>query len=422
VADVYYDGKLPVRVFEAGNDKEVISQVITKQGKTAVRIWATNIPSVGYKIFEIRQGKSMNRLMAAKVDGEYLSNAFYKIRLKRSGVITEFYDKKAGRQLIKDVNGKFANDLGTTNLEAGAVLTIENAGPVSVTLKATSDDPIKHTTRITLFYQSPRLEIEDSIQENFSDVKDWAFSFDLRDQSTRHEELGCILTLKKQHSGGNYANQNARYDWQTFNHFADISEEAYSVTLSNIDCSFFKLGNSTPDSLDENSPQLRALAGGQVDRYVVNGKDSVVLGINNQHGQKDFRYSFALVANQTEFDPVYAMKFSIEHQNPLITGMVSGTEAIYPESPYSLIKLNDPGVLLWALKPAEEGIEHGVIARFWNINNIPAQPIIAFNKMIKSAWQTSHIETNDKSIPFSKNILQVNFESQQINTYRVFLK
>ena len=147
-----------------------------------------------------------------------------------------------------------------------------------------------------------------------------------------------------------------------------------------------------------------------------------MLGINNQDGQKDFRYQFALIANQTGFNPVHAMKFSMEHQNPLITGMVTGQMAVYPESSCSFIKLNDPNVLLWSLKPAEEGIEQGVIARFWNINNATAHPLITFNKMIKSAWQTSHIETNERNITPNKNRLQVNFEPQQINTYRVFLK
>ncbi len=127
--------------------------------------------------------------MAAKMDGEYFSNAYYKIRLKRSGVITELHDKKTGRQLIKTLNGKFANDLGTSNLEVGARLIVENAGPVSVTLKAISEDPVQHSTRITLFSHSPRVEIEDSIQENITDVKEWAFSFDLQHHSTRHEEL-----------------------------------------------------------------------------------------------------------------------------------------------------------------------------------------------------------------------------------------
>ncbi|MEP6595537.1 MAG: glycosyl hydrolase-related protein [Ginsengibacter sp.] len=422
VADVYYNGNLPVRVVDISTGKETISQVIIKQGKTAIRIWAENIPSVGYKIFEISHGKSIQKPKAAKMDGEYFSNALYKLRLKRSGVITELYDKETGRQLIKTLNDKFANDLGTKNLEEGAALTFENAGPVSVTIKTMSKDPLKHSSRITLFSQSPRIEIEDSIQENFADVKEWAFSFDLKDHNIRHEELGCILKVKKQSNGGNYANQNARYDWQTFNHFADISEERYGITLSNIDCSFFKLGNSTIDSLDENSTQLRALAGGQVDRYVVNQKDSVVLGINNQNGQKDFRYQFAITANQTGFNPVNAMKFSMEHQNPLITGMVTGEKAVYPESPYSLIKLSNPNVLLWSLKPSEEGIEKGIIARFWNINNEPAQPFIIFNKMIERAWQTSHIETNEKNITPDKNRLQLNFGPQQINTYRILLK
>jgi len=422
VADVYYDGKLPVRVFEVGTDREVTSQPITKQGQTAIRIWAKNIPPVGYRVFEIRQGKSAQGPMAGKLEGEYFTNAYYKIRMKRSGVITELHDKKTGRQLITGLNGKFGNDLGTSNIEAGAALTVENAGPVSVTIKARSADPVKHTTRITLFSRSPRIEIDDSIRENFTDVKEWAFSFNLKEHSTRHEELGCVLTVKKQQNGGNYANHNARYDWQTFNHFADMSEKDYGITLSNIDCSFFKLGNSTPDSLDENSTQLRALAGGQVDRYVINQKDSVVLGINNQHGQTDFRYLFALRANQTGFNPVWAMKFSMEHQNPLITGMVIGKKAVYPESLYSLIKLSDPNVLLWSVKPAEEGIEQGVITRFWNINNAPARPIITFNRMIKSAWQTSHIETNEKTITPDKNRLQVNFQPQQINTYRILLK
>ncbi len=422
VADIYYSGLLPVRVFEAGTNKETISQVITKQGKTAIRIWAKNIPSVGYRIFEIRIGKSMSRPMAAKVDGKYFTNTYYNIVLKKSGVITEFYDKKTGRQLIKRLNGKFANDLGTINLEAGSALSLENAGPVSVTLKAISADPVKHNTRLTLFSQSPRVEMEDSIQENFGDVKDWAFSFGLKNQNTHHEELGCVLKVKKQSNGGNYANQNARYDWQTFNHFTDMSEVDYGVTLSNIDCSFFKLGNSTPDSLDENSTQIRALAGGQIDRYVINQKDSVVLGINNQHGQKDFRYQFAFIAHQTKFNPAHAMKFSMEHQNPLITGMVTGKKAVYNEAAYSLMKLSDPNVLLWSLKPSEEGIEQGVIARFWNISNTPAQPVITFDKPIKSAWQTSHIETNEKSITPNRNELQLNFETQQINTYRVLLK
>lgn len=60
-----------------------------------------------------------------------------------------------------------------------------------------------------------------------------------------------------------YSSQNARYDWQTFNHFANMSEADYGVTISNLDCSFFKLGRSSVYTLDENASQTSALAGGQ---------------------------------------------------------------------------------------------------------------------------------------------------------------
>jgi alpha-mannosidase len=120
--------------------------------------------------------------------------------------------------------------------------------------------------RITLFADNPRILLEDSIQANFKDVKTWDFAFNLKNQTTRHEEVGAILTAKSEKRGGHYSSQQARLDWQTFNHFADMSEANYGVTLSNQDCSFFKLGDSKVDSLHENSSELHALAGGQVDK------------------------------------------------------------------------------------------------------------------------------------------------------------
>jgi alpha-mannosidase len=86
------------------------------------------------------------------------------------------------------------------------------------------------------------------------------------------------------------------------------------------------------------------------------------------------------------------------------------------------MNISDPNVLLWSLKSADEGIEEGSIARFWNISNTPAKPLIRFNKEVKSVWQTSHIETNEKRIHGNKNGLQLDFKPQQINTYRILLK
>ncbi len=438
VADFPYEGIGPVRVIDIATNKEASSQRITKGGKPFIRILADGIPSVGYKVFEIRAGQPGAKPIAADVSVQSgglarISNAFYTLKLSPTGVITEWLDRKAGNKSLVLPN-KFLNDLGIQNLTEGT-LTVENKGPVSVTLKAVSGHPILHTVRLTLFANSrtrtggpagpPRIEIEDSILVNFANVRQWSFAFNLKNQTTRHEELGAVLTARKETRGGHYAAQNARLDWQTFNHFADLSEAKYGVTLSNQDCSFFKLGESTAtadratanrvDSLWEDSPVLHALAGGQVDKK---REDGGYMGIFNQNGQKAFRYSFALTTHRSAFDPTAAMKFSLEHQNPLVTGLITG-ERGNDAATFSLLTVDDPNVLLWSVKPAEEGPASGLITRFWNLASRPANPVIRLAKPIGRAWQTTHIETDERAVVPSKGVLKASFNQHQIKTYRL---
>jgi alpha-mannosidase len=415
VADIAYDGDYPVKVMDVSTKQEVVNQLITKGNKKYLRIWATNLPSVGYKVFEIQKGSpkiSSNDLSASR---NQIANQFYKIKLSPSGAITELIDRKANnKQLVLD--GKSLNNLGIKNLQEGT-LTVENKGSVSVTLKAISTDPILHTVRLTLFANSPRILLEDSIQANFKDVKTWDFAFNLKNQTTRHEEVGAILTAKSEKRGGHYSSQQARLDWQTFNHFADMSEANYGVTLSNQDCSFFKLGESKVDSLHENSSELHALAGGQVDKKL---EDKGMMGIFNQNGQKTFFYNFALTTHKA-FDATEAMKFSLEHQNPLVADWITGTDEKQPNT-FSLLTVNNPKILLWAVKPAEEGIENGIIARYWNMNNFEIKPTFKLNVPIKKAWQTTHIETNEEDLPIQKNGVVLQMNQNQIKTMRFVLK
>ncbi len=415
MADVVYDGDFPVKVIDVSTHKESDCQLIIKGDKKYLRIWATNIPSVGYKVFEIQKRPSKPITTNLMALGNQISNAFYKIKLSPSGAITEFLDLKTNnKSLILD--GKTLNNLGVKNLQEGSI-TVENMGAVSATLKAVSTDPVLHTVRLTLFANSPRVLVEDSIQVNFKDVKTWDFAFNLNNQTTRHEEVGAILTAKSEKRGGHYSAQQARLDWQTFNHFVDMNEDNYGITLSNQDCSFFKLGDSKVDSLWENSSELHALAGGQVDKKL---EDKGLMGIFNQNGQKTFFYNFALTIHKA-FDATEAMKFSLEHQNPLTTGWIEGKNGDVSNT-FSLLSINNPKVLLWSVKPSEEGIENGLITRFWNMDSKTVNPIIKLAQPIKSAWQTSHIETNLQKLTPVNGTLKVNFNQHQLQTFRVISK
>ena len=372
-ADVPYDGGGPVHVVEVGSGAEVPSQFVQlpepgfQGGRRYLRVQATDLPPVGYKTYEVRDGKGQDYTPAATVRGNIMESAVYRIRLEDRGAIRSLVDRTQGdREFAGSLeNGRlFINDLG---LDPGK-LEIENAGPVSVTLKATGTSPLAHISRITLFRDSRRVDIRNEIIENFDGTHTWSFSFNLKKPDVRHEEVGAILRAKLLADGGQYSPTMSRLEWLTLNHFADMSDDGGAgVTLSNADCAFMKLGDSDivdgVSRLDTKTPQIQVLAGGQI--------DAPRAGVAKQGGDTHFLQRFALQTH-TGYNATSAMKFALEHQNPPVTGWLRPGGAL-PEASYSLLSISNPDVLLWSLKPAEDGPAKGLVTRVWNLSQRPQE-------------------------------------------------
>ncbi len=180
------------------------------------------------------------------------------------------------------------------------------------------------------------------------------------------------------------------------------------VTLSNADCSFMKLGASTVTTLDTATPQLSVLAGGRV----VNGDN----GLLSQGGDDRFRQRFALRAH-TGYDGVQAMRFALEHQNPLETGEVAGGNA-YPGDSFSLLSLSDPNVLLWTLKPADDEITGGIVARVWNLGETARDLAISSGLgALRNAQRVTHIETPTGAAPTQNGAVVSSIPAQGLRSY-----
>jgi len=78
-------------------------------------------------------------------------------------------------------------------------------------------------------------------------------------------------------------------------------------------------------------------------------------------------------------------------------------------------------VLLWSVKPAEEGIDRGVITRLWNLTDHPADTTVTLTPGLTAAQRTTHIETNLESIPLRAGALTAHFARQQLLTFRLSL-
>lgn len=420
-ADHVYTGPVDIHVRDVVTGQDVPHQIVKLAGARHLRILASDVPSAGYKVYEILSGPGAAPTDAAATtsgtDALTLENAAVKLIVERDGAIRSFIDKRRDAfELAATIDGLALNDLAP-NSTVGEALRVENAGPVSVTVRARSEAGLEHTSSITLYRDSDRVDLRNEITANFSDVRHWGFSFNLTAPAVRTEEVGAINLNKLTLDGGNYAPTHARYDYVTVNHFADIvaGDDRHGMTLSNVDLAFAKLGHSTVTSLDTATPQFNLLAGGQV--------DGPSLGIRGQNGATYFLQRFALRPHGS-YDQVSAMKFALEHQNPFVTGaLIGGATGPFPADTFSLLSVGDSSVLLWAVKPAEEGIDRGIIARLWNVSAAPATATLTFHPGLAAAQRTTHIETDLEALPLAAGgEVRGSLARQQIATFRLLPK
>jgi alpha-mannosidase len=426
-ADLPYDGDKhqlawPVHVVDLTTGKEVPAQIVKIRplvfagtGRQHLRILAKDVPPLGYKVFEIRSGKGSEEELppAAVAAGGVMENGLYRIEVAERGAITSLVDKSmSGREFVRLVDGRAVNDLGPG---AGKV-EVENAGPVSVTLTATASGPLPHVTRVTLFRDLGRIDIQNEITSNFSDVREWGFGINVRAPDVWHEEVGAVIRAKLASDGGHYSPTHSRLDWLTLNHYAAMSgDDGAGIVLSSADLSFMKLGRSAVvnrvSHLDVRTPLISVLAGGQV--------DGPKLGMLGQGDDSYFLQRFALRPH-VRFDAVDAMKFALEHQNPLVAGFVrGGSKRAYPETTFSLVTISDPNVVLWAFKPAEDGIDKGIVARVWNLAPAPRDFSLSIAGGLSAATAVTHIETDIGQATVSNGALVTSVAASQMKTFRL---
>ncbi len=414
-SDYLYSGPASISVTDQTDQKEVSFQLIKKKGKSYLRIWADNIPSFGYKVFDIKKKPGVTQSSSTlAVTDSTIENAFYKISFTAQGVITGLKDKLNNRECVKPADKLYLNDLGAGLGQEGDPIKTENKGPVSITLVASTYKPVKHTSKVTLFAKSDRIEIENYITQNLDEKPvTYSFSYNMTRPEIWHEEAGAILKAKTASRGGHYADSICRVDWLALNHFADMSDSSFGMVLSNRDAYFMKAGKSTVTVLDDSTAQIKVLAAGQIDAN---------LGMVNQDGDSYFENFLALKPHATGFTAAEAMRFSLQHQNPLIAEKITGSAPVYNARKFSLLSVSDPNVLVWALKPAEEGIDSGVIMRVWNLADTDKPfSVTGLSPIIKGS-RVTHVETDDETLPLPGGKLNTIAGHNRMQTYRLFFK
>ncbi len=369
-----------VAVFDVNSNRSAPSQVIVVDRKRYVRFLASDVPPCGYRVYELRSGADAKATSTIRWNDSELVSSTHRLRVAENGSIDLWESFALGKKLIE--NGQ-ANHLQASR----GKITIESTGAVCTTLRVDVERPIARTIRITLFESVDRIEIDNTIRENFADVESWRYEFNLESPRTEHEEVGAILRTATKSNDGDYAERQTRTDWLTMNHFVTMGDDTASVVLSNQDCLFFHLGEKIDAPMDSSSNVIQVLAGGQV--------DGPKLGIPKQGGDRYFRQRFALGCGDTELsaDRAVSMRFALEHQNPLVAGRVNPGGGTLDADEFSLIQCESDSVLVWAVKPAEDGAGEGTVVRLWNLSGQPTSYQLSMHRPISQCIKTTHVET-----------------------------
>ncbi|MFK8114619.1 MAG: hypothetical protein AB8B91_20625 [Rubripirellula sp.] len=410
--DVMINSESSVSVIDLKSGEAVASQRIDRDQKTYLRFVAAEVPACGYRLFHLVP-------QASKVDDVptppssstemELRTSQHQLRVRDDGSISHWEAKSTTKPLIDDSQSanRLEDSLGT--------ITLESAGPVSTTVRVDIARPTARTTRITLFEQLDRIEIDNTIRENFEDTKTWRYAFNLRSPRTDHEEVGTINRAAYASDGGHYADRNARTQWLTLNHFVAMQDEQAAITISNRDCQFFHLGDDVTRSMDSTSNILHLLAGGQID-----GKK---LGIPKQGGDRIFTQRFAMFASTPSTNgSVQAMRSALEHQNPLAVASVSEVEGQRKQQRFSMLDLKSDHVVVWTLKPAEpdqNGAGQGTIVRLWNLSDKPSAYELTMKQPFQRCIKSSHIETDIEPMKVTDGKISESLPAGGMRTLRI---
>ena len=401
------DGTGPYVVTDLATMTEVRAQVVTLAGNDYLRILASDVPSLGYRTYSYALGTPAAFGNAATVTSGEIASSLYRVTMGTRGRLTDVYDLTNSKQLV--TTSSAMNDWEGTS--GTCTPASSNSGPVSRTLSCTMVGTPDRTVAVTLIYGVDRVEIADTISENTTSTQSYLFDANLTTPQLRMEEVGAIMRPGSAAQGGDFL-AGARVDWITLNHFASWATAGYTITLSNWDAGFVKVGTSSVTAFSLPATQLRVLA--------IGGSELAYAAITDQGGDTTFVNRFALQGSAAAYDGPAAMRFALAHQNPLqaVALPVGQTRRPFSALTQSWLSVSSPNVVVTAFKPVEEG-RRGLAVRVWELTGTATDFTIDASALnADRAWSTSLIETDLVSTSVSNGAITAHADANQMVTYR----
>lgn len=342
---------------------------------------AADVPALGYRSYHFAAAQPAPAAPASAAGGE---NAFYKITLDpATGCIASLFDKELGRELVKKnapqafgqyllhrIEAKKARDWIVGGPPHDAKITVEH-GPVADLwrVRSQADGVAWLEETFTLWHGVKRLDIElkmdkrpsgRSLIDYFANNlrgKEAVFAcmpFDIPDFKATYQSAGGGVAepIRDQFLGTGTA-------FQAVQHFADLSNRDFGVTVSPIDCALVEFGAPRADAVSRMLPGSESTfekkrdypADSTLHLYLLDNMFATNIRID-QRGAQAFHW--ALCSHAGDVRAGRAASFGEGVNQPLIArALPAAPRAGLPAGAHSFAAVDASNVSVAAFKPAE---------------------------------------------------------------------
>ena len=363
----------------------------------------------GLKIVE---GELAQPTTELTITAKLLENKYIRIELNSDGDITRVYDKVYAREVLPE--GAIANQFQAfedrpMNWDAWDVdifyddkqwfadpatsIRVIEEGPLRATLEV--QRRILHseyTQRISLNYNSPRLDIDTQI--------DWRERHILLKVAFPVDILSPVATYEIQ--WGNVqrpTHRNTSWDWARFEtcsmKWVDLSEGDYGVSVLN-DC---KHGHDIKDNVIRisllRSPTMP----------------------DPEADQGEHRFTYSLLPHAGNWDEktigaAYALNDPLVVYTPERTGSTSATQPVP-----ALLAVDKPNIVIETVKRAEDG--NGLIVRLFESQRRRGQITLTAGFELAEVWHTNLLEENGEQLSSQGKQVSFSIKPYEIVTLRL---
>lgn len=395
---------------------------------------ARDVPPLGYKVFKLGGEASANPSGTIAVGQDTLENRFFKIRIdSKTGGISSIYDKQLKRELVDEdaphkVNQFVMRWMQSGKIEGPSGVTVQKGttGPVcgSIIIKAQGAGCPQITQEITIYDQVKRIDFANRILKDSTPLQEiyFAFPFKVDDPVFRFEGSNSVIKPFRDQFPGSNTN------YYTVQHWADISDGQFGITLSPVESHLLEFGGLWPNYCSQAHHGIDPPGYGAdfvtPDQVTKGHMYAFVMSSNFRTNfqpvqQSEILFRYSLTTHEGDWQQGDCARFGWAFANQFVVDDVHGKRdgPLAPDT-MSFCSIDKPNVLLTTLKRAEDG--DGLIIRLIETQGERTTASVTLPHFsVTKATVTNLVEENKGRAAFSEHQIQVDLEAFGITTIRV---